>query len=118
MLGAFLFSGDAVEKRVGVLSGGEKSRLALAKLLLEPRNCLLLDEPTNHLDLMAKEVLLDALSAYGGTIVIVAHDRYLLDHLPTQILEVGDGRAVRYVGNYGDYLHMRERAAAAAAPTR
>jgi len=116
LLGAFLFSGDAVEKRVGVLSGGEKSRLALAKLLLEPRNCRLLDEPTNHLDLTAKEVLLDALGSYGGTIVIVAHDRYLLDHLPTQVLEVGDGRAVRYVGNYRDYLHMRERAAQAAAP--
>jgi ATP-binding cassette subfamily F protein 3 len=113
LLGAFLFSGDTVEKRVGVLSGGEKSRLALAKLLLEPRNCLLLDEPTNHLDLTAKEVLLDALRAYGGTIVIVAHDRYLLDELPTQVLEVGDGRAVRYVGNYEDYRRMRDREAAA-----
>jgi ATP-binding cassette, subfamily F, member 3 len=112
LLGAFLFSGDAVEKRVGVLSGGEKSRLALAKLLLEPRNCLLLDEPTNHLDITAKEVLLDALRAYGGTIVIVAHDRYLLDELPTQIYEVGDGRAVRYIGNYEDYVRMRDRAAA------
>jgi ATP-binding cassette subfamily F protein 3 len=113
LLGAFLFSGDAVEKRVGVLSGGEKSRLALAKLLLEPRNCLLLDEPTNHLDLTAKEVLLDALKAYGGTIVIVAHDRYLLDELPTQVLEVGDGRAVRHIGNYEDYRRARDRAVAA-----
>jgi ATP-binding cassette subfamily F protein 3 len=114
LLGAFLFSGDAVDKRVGVLSGGERSRLALAKLLLEPANCLLLDEPTNHLDLTAKEVLLEALLAYGGTLVIVAHDRYLLDRLPTQVVEVGGGRAVRYLGNYEDYL--RAKAAEAARP--
>ena len=107
LLGAFLFSGDAVEKRVGVLSGGERSRLALAKLLIEPVNCLLLDEPTNHLDLTAKEVLLEALLAYGGTLVIVAHDRYLLDRLPTQVVEVGAGRAVRYLGNYEDYLRAK-----------
>ncbi|TMA38925.1 MAG: ABC-F family ATP-binding cassette domain-containing protein [Deltaproteobacteria bacterium] len=112
LLGAFLFSGDAVEKRVGVLSGGERSRLALAKLLLEPANCLLLDEPTNHLDLTAKEILLGALLAYGGTLVIVAHDRYLLDRLPTQVIEVGDGRAARYLGNYEDYLVAKARAAA------
>jgi ATP-binding cassette subfamily F protein 3 len=107
LLGAFLFSGDAVEKRVGVLSGGERSRLALAKLLVEPTNCLLLDEPTNHLDLTAKEVLLEALLAYPGTLVIVAHDRYLLDRLPTQVIEVGGGRAVRYIGNYEDYLRAK-----------
>jgi ATP-binding cassette subfamily F protein 3 len=120
LLGAFLFSGDAVEKRVGVLSGGERSRLALAKLLLEPRNCLLLDEPTNHLDLTAKDVLLDALGAYGGTIVIVAHDRYILDKLPTHVIEVGTGKAVLYHGNYEDYLHQKTRAEAlaAAAPAR
>jgi ATP-binding cassette subfamily F protein 3 len=116
LLGAFLFSGDAVEKRVGVLSGGERSRLALAKMLLEPVNCLLLDEPTNHLDLTAKEILLEALRTYTGTIVIVAHDRYLLDRLPTQVVEVGDGRAVRYLGNYEDYL--RAKASAAAKPPR
>jgi ATP-binding cassette subfamily F protein 3 len=110
LLGAFLFSGDAVEKRTGVLSGGERSRLALAKLLVEPANCLLLDEPTNHLDLTAKEVLLAALLAYTGTLVIVAHDRYLLDRLPTQVIEVGDGRAVRYLGNYEDYLRAKEAA--------
>jgi ATP-binding cassette subfamily F protein 3 len=114
LLGAFLFSGDAVEKRTAVLSGGERSRLALAKLLVEPVNCLLLDEPTNHLDLTAKEVLLEALLAYAGTLVIVAHDRYLLDHLPTQVIEVGGGRAVRYLGNYEDYL--RAKASAAATP--
>jgi ATP-binding cassette subfamily F protein 3 len=107
LLGAFLFSGDAVEKRAGVLSGGERSRLALAKLLVEPANCLLLDEPTNHLDLTAKEVLLEALLAYTGTLVIVAHDRYLLDRLPTQVIEVGGGGAVRYLGNYEDYLRAK-----------
>jgi ATP-binding cassette subfamily F protein 3 len=115
LLGAFLFSGDAVEKRVGVLSGGERSRLALAKILLEPRNCLLLDEPTNHLDLTAKDVLLDALEAYGGTIVIVAHDRYILDKLPTHVIEVGTGKAVLYHGNYEDYLAQKARAEALAA---
>ena len=114
LLGAFLFSGDAVEKRTSVLSGGERSRLALAKLLVEPSNCLLLDEPTNHLDLTAKEVLLEALLAYTGTLVIVAHDRYLLDRLPTLVIEVGSGKAVRYLGNYEDYL--RAKAAEAAAP--
>jgi ATP-binding cassette subfamily F protein 3 len=121
LLGAFLFSGDAVEKRVGVLSGGERSRLALAKILLEPRNCLLLDEPTNHLDLTAKEVLLDALAAYGGTIVIVAHDRYILDKLPTHVIEVGTGKAVLYHGNYEDYVQQKARAellAATAAASR
>jgi ATP-binding cassette subfamily F protein 3 len=116
LLGAFLFSGDAVEKRVGVLSGGERSRLALAKLLLEPANCLLLDEPTNHLDLTAKEVLLDALLAYRGTLVLVAHDRYLLDRLPTQVVEVGSGDAVRYLGNYEDYVRAKERAVAGPPP--
>jgi ATP-binding cassette subfamily F protein 3 len=115
LLGAFLFSGDAVEKRVGVLSGGERSRLALAKILLEPRNCLLLDEPTNHLDLTAKDVLLDALGAYGGTIVIVAHDRYILDKLPTHVIEVGTGKAVLYHGNYEDYVQQKARAEALAA---
>ena len=118
ILGAFLFSGDAVEKRVSVLSGGERSRLALAKLLLEPANCLLLDEPTNHLDLTAKEVLLDGLLAYPGTLVIVAHDRYLLDRLPTQVIEVGSGHAVRYLGNYEDYLRAKETAALRAADSR
>src|SRR5438093_10153548 len=118
LLGAFLFSGDAVEKRVGVLSGGERSRLALAKLLVEPTNCLLLDEPTNHLDLTAKEILLGALLAYGGTLVIVAHDRYLLDRLPTQVIEVGSRHAVRYLGNHEDYLRAKASAAAVASAPR
>jgi ATP-binding cassette subfamily F protein 3 len=115
LLGAFLFSGEAVEKRVGVLSGGERSRLALAKILLEPVNCLLLDEPTNHLDLTAKEVLLGALAAYHGTIVIVAHDRYILDKLPTHVIEVGTGKAVFYHGNYEDYVRAKAREAEEAA---
>ena len=115
LLGAFLFSGDAVDKRVGVLSGGERSRLALAKLLMEPANCLLLDEPTNHLDLLAKEVLLEALKSYEGTIVIVAHDRYILDELPTLVIEVGTGKAIRHIGNYEDYQRTKAREAAAAA---
>jgi len=107
LLGAFLFSGDAVEKRIGVLSGGERHRLALALLLLRTTNCLLLDEPTNHLDMNAKAVLLDALRAYTGTVIIVAHDRYILDELPEQVIEVGSGHAARYIGNYEDYLRQK-----------
>jgi ATP-binding cassette subfamily F protein 3 len=107
ILGAFLFSGDAVNKRTSVLSGGERNRLALAKLLLHPANCLLLDEPTNHLDIHAKEVLLDALLAYTGTLVLVAHDRYILDRIPEEVIEVGAGTAVRYLGNYEDYLSKK-----------
>ena len=107
ILGAFLFSGDAVDKRIAVLSGGERNRLALAKLLLHPANCLLLDEPTNHLDIHAKEVLLDALLAYTGTLIFVAHDRYILDRLPDEVLEVGAGTAVQYLGNYEDYLRKK-----------
>ena len=104
LLGAFLFSGDAVYKRTRVLSGGERSRLALATLLLHPTNCLLLDEPTNHLDLAAKEVLLEALLGYTGTLVFVAHDRYFLDRLPDEVIEVGHGTATHYLGNYEAYL--------------
>jgi len=107
ILGAFLFSGDSVYKPIKVLSGGERNRLALAKLLLQPWNCLLLDEPTNHLDISAKEVLLESLQNYQGTLVLVAHDRYILDQLPDEIIEVGAGQAFRYVGNYEDYLHRK-----------
>ncbi len=111
ILGAFLFSGDSVHKRIRVLSGGERNRLALAIMLLRPSNCLLLDEPTNHLDLTAKEVLLAALQHYSGTLILVAHDRYLLDHLPEEIIEVGAGHAVRYLGNYEDYLRQKDTGA-------
>jgi ATP-binding cassette subfamily F protein 3 len=107
LLGAFLFSGDAVEKKVRVLSGGERNRLALSLLLLQPPNCLLLDEPTNHLDMTAKQVLLEALQRYNGTLVLVAHDRYVLDHLPEEIIEVGAGHATRYLGNYEDYVQRK-----------
>src|SRR5262249_4952799 len=85
-------------------SGGERNRLALAKLLLHPANCLLLDEPTNHLDIHAKEVLLEALLHYHGTLILVAHDRYILDRLPEAIIEVRAGTAQRYLGTYREYL--------------
>jgi ATP-binding cassette, subfamily F, member 3 len=107
ILGAFLFSGDDVEKRVAVLSGGERNRLALAILLLRPANLLLLDEPTNHLDLQSKEVLLQALKGYSGTLVFVSHDRYFVDHLATRVIEVGGGRATSWLGNYEDFLQSK-----------
>jgi ATP-binding cassette subfamily F protein 3 len=118
LLGAFLFSGDAVTKPTSVLSGGERNRLALAKLLIRPVNCLLLDEPTNHLDIHAKDVLLEALQNYEGTIVLVSHDRFVLDALPRCIIEVGHRRAVRYLGNYEDYLRKKSEEEAMAAPAR
>ena len=109
ILGSFLFSGDDVDKKVKVLSGGERNRLALAILLLRPANLLLLDEPTNHLDLLSKEVLLQALKGYKGTLVFVSHDRYFVDALATRVLEVGHGRVTPYIGNYEDYLRAKER---------
>jgi ATP-binding cassette, subfamily F, member 3 len=115
LLGAMLFSGDEVLKRTRVLSGGERARLALAKVLAKRNNCLLLDEPTNNLDIIAKDTLLEALRRFAGTIVIVSHDRYLLNELVTEVIEVGHGHAVHYLGNYDDYLAKKaamERAAA------
>src|SRR3954453_13273249 len=96
ILGGFLFSGDDVEKPVRVLSGGERTRLAVARMLLRPSNTLLLDEPTNHLDLDLKDVLLDALADYGGTLVFVSHDRYFVERLATKIVEVGNGGVLVY----------------------
>ena len=109
ILGAFLFSGDDIEKRVKVLSGGERNRLALAKLLLRPANLMLLDEPTNHLDLQSKQILLDALNNYQGSIVFVSHDRYFVDELATRVIEVGGGRVESYLGNYEDFLRAKQR---------
>jgi ATP-binding cassette subfamily F protein 3 len=129
ILGGFLFSGDDVNKRVRVLSGGERTRLAVARMLLRPSNVLLLDEPTNHLDLDSKEVLLDALVDYGGTLIFVSHDRYFVERLATKIVEIGHGGATVYPGTYQEFLWHKEhpegdtrtdvrerRGAAAAAP--
>ena len=111
LLGCFRFSEDDVFKRIGVLSGGERNRYALARLLLHPTNFLLLDEPTNHLDMRAKDVLLDAIEKYSGTVVFVSHDRYFIDKLATRIFEVGDGGVQVYPGNYEDYQWRKDRAA-------
>jgi ATP-binding cassette subfamily F protein 3 len=117
LLGCFLFSGDDVFKRIGVLSGGERNRYALLKMLLHPANFLLLDEPTNHLDLRAKDVLLEALMKYTGTVVFVSHDRYFIDKLATRVFEIGEGKVEIYPGNYEDYLwRKRERGTMAVVP--
>ena len=108
LLGCFLFSEDDVFKKIGVLSGGERGRYALLRLLLHPANFLLLDEPTNHLDLRAKDVLLDALMDYTGTVVFVSHDRYFIDKLATRVFEIGDGKVEVYPGNYEDYLWRKQ----------
>jgi len=108
LLGSFLFSDDEVFKRIKVLSGGERNRYALARMLLRPANFLLLDEPTNHLDLRAKDVLLEALQKYSGTVVFVSHDRYFIDRLATRVFEIGGGEVHDYPGNYEDYLWQKE----------
>jgi ATP-binding cassette, subfamily F, member 3 len=120
ILGGFLFSGDDVYKKVGVLSGGERNRLALAKMLLNASNVLILDEPTNHLDLDSKEVLLEALEDYGGTLIFVSHDRYFVDKLATKVIEVGGGQTIVYPGGYEDFVYwkkQREAGVAVAMPT-
>jgi ATP-binding cassette subfamily F protein 3 len=116
ILGGFLFSGDDVYKKASVLSGGERTRLAVARMLLRPSNTLLLDEPTNHLDLDSKEVLLEALADYGGTLVFVSHDRYFVERLATKIVDVGDGRAVLYPGTYPEFLWSKANGGAVPAP--
>ena len=119
ILGGFLFSGDDIHKKAGVLSGGERTRLAVARMLLRPSNTLLLDEPTNHLDLDSKDVLLEALEDYGGTLILVSHDRYFVEKLATKIIEIGHGEAVVYPGTYSEFLwskKAKEQAAAAGTP--
>jgi len=122
ILGGFLFTGDDVYKHVRVLSGGERTRLAVARMLLRPSNTLLLDEPTNHLDLDSKEVLLDALVDYGGTLIFVSHDRYFVERLATKIIEVGNGGALVYPGTYKEFLwhkeHPAETRVTSSTPTR
>ena len=108
LLGCFLFSEDDVFKKIGVLSGGERGRYALLRLLLQPANFLLLDEPTNHLDMRAKDVLLEALMKYTGTVVFVSHDRYFIDKLATRVFEIGGGKVEVFPGNYEDYLWRRQ----------
>ncbi len=110
ILGCFLFSGDAVEKKTAVLSGGEKSRVALAKILLQASNLLIMDEPTNHLDMRSKDMLIDSLENYDGTLLIVSHDRYFLDSLVNKVFEIRDGRLQVSIGTYAEYLEKSEKA--------
>jgi ATP-binding cassette subfamily F protein 3 len=116
ILGGFLFAGDDVYKKAGVLSGGERTRLAVARMLLRPSNTMVLDEPTNHLDLESKDVLLDALEDYGGTLLFVSHDRYFVERLATKIVEVGQGRAELYPGTYPEFLWRKSQGAAPPPP--
>ncbi|MCK4903389.1 MAG: ABC-F family ATP-binding cassette domain-containing protein, partial [Candidatus Marinimicrobia bacterium] len=107
-LGSFLFSGDSVDKLVRVLSGGERSRLALAKMLMQPAHLLLLDEPTNHLDMISRDVVEAALKKYTGTIVCISHDRHFLNEITNITYEIGNGEVVTYAGNYDYYIWKKE----------
>src|SRR3954467_12015292 len=117
LLGCFLFSEDDVFKPIGVLSGGERNRYALARMLLHPSNFLLLDEPTNHLDLRAKDVLLEALEKFSGTVIFVSHDRYFIDKLATRVFEVADGAVHVFPGNYEDYRWRKENTSSEITPS-
>ena len=116
ILGGFLFTEDDVYKRVSVLSGGERTRLAVARMLLRPSNTLILDEPTNHLDIDSTDVLLEALAAFGGTLIFVSHDRYFVDRLATKVLDIGGGDAVLYPGTYEEFRWSRTHAGAPRTP--
>ena len=118
ILGGFLFTEDDVHKRVKVLSGGERTRLAVARMLLRPSNTLLLDEPTNHLDIDSTNVLLGALTDYGGTLIFVSHDRYFVDHLATKIIEVGNGNTVMYPGTYEEFRWSKAQQLEQASPSK
>ena len=117
MLGGMLFHGDDVFKEIGTLSGGQKARLVLLKLVLDGANCLVLDEPTNHLDIMAREAVEAALTAFDGTVLVVSHDRYFINEVADRIWEIEDGQLKDYKGNYDFYLAEKQKAAAAAAET-
>jgi ATP-binding cassette subfamily F protein 3 len=108
ILGAFMFGGEASDKKVKVLSGGERSRLAMIKLLLEPVNFLILDEPTNHLDMRSKDVLKEAIRDFDGTVVVVSHDREFLDGLVTKIYEFGGGVVREHMGGIYDFLQKKK----------
>ena len=118
LLGTFLFTGDDVFKKTRVLSGGEKSRVALARTLLSPANCLILDEPTNHLDITSKNVLIEALQQYEGTFLIVSHDRHFLDEVVEKVWRVGGGDVRTFIGNYSEYRWQVEEGSAELEDTR
>lgn len=109
ILGAFMFGGEASDKKVKVLSGGERSRLAMIKLLLEPVNFLILDEPTNHLDMRSKDVLKEAIKEFDGTVIVVSHDREFLDGLVTKVYEFGGGVVKEHIGGIYDFYRKENR---------